>query len=247
MKAFLTRHRLGVFFTLAFALSWYPWVGALLRGTSTGPNPLGPLLAGAILSTIIAGRHGLRHYFGQLIRWRVGAKWYLVIFGLPVLICLIAIAVTEGLVRDVHIDTLSPQKLRELPDRFIFILLFIGLGEEPGWRGFALPQLQSRHSPLVASLMLAPIWALWHLPLFGTEFAWPLVPAFLMSLFGATLALTTFSCDGQHYRGRLNFPTLLRTRTHYALVAQWNPLAWRWALDATNQFSHTRASLHGHA
>ena len=79
---------------------------------------------------------------------------------------------------------------RELPERFIFILLFIGLGEEPGWRGFALPRLQKTHSPLVASLILAPIWALWHLPLMGNEFPVAIIPAFLISLLGGTLIQT---------------------------------------------------------
>src|ERR1043166_4805504 len=83
----------------------------------------------------------------------------------------------------------------ELPDRFVFIFLFIGLGEEPGWRGFALPQLQTKYSPLVASLVLGPVWALWHLPLVGNEFPWPIVPAFLLSLFGDTFMLTwLFNC-----------------------------------------------------
>ena len=54
----------------------------------------------------------------------------------------------------------------EIVDRFVFIFLFIGLGEEPGWRGFALEQLQRTRSPLRSSLILAPIWALWHLPYF---------------------------------------------------------------------------------
>jgi membrane protease YdiL (CAAX protease family) len=47
-------------------------------------------------------------------------------------------------------------------------MFFFGgpLGEEPGWRGFALPRLQVLHGPLLGSLILAPLWALWHLPLF---------------------------------------------------------------------------------
>jgi membrane protease YdiL (CAAX protease family) len=79
---------------------------------------------------------------------------------------------------------------RELPDRFLFIFLFIGLGEEPGWRGFALPRLQKQCTPLIASLILAPIWALWHLPLMGNEFPAAVIPAFLISLLGGTLIQT---------------------------------------------------------
>ena len=79
---------------------------------------------------------------------------------------------------------------RELPDRFLSIFLFIGLGEEPGWRGFALPRLQKQRTPLIASLILAAIWALWHLPLMGNEFPAAIIPAFLMSLLGGTLIQT---------------------------------------------------------
>src|SRR5215213_6879185 len=39
------------------------------------------------------------------------------------------------------------------------------MGEEPGWRGFALPRLQAERSPLLASLILAVLVTLWHLPL----------------------------------------------------------------------------------
>jgi len=190
MKAFLQRHRLVVFFLLAFLLSWYPWIIALTRGRTSGPNPLGPLVAGIIVTAIVSGRSGLREFSSRLVRWRVGVKWYAIVFATPVLICLIAVAITLCFVRNSHVSGLSIEKLLEAPERFLFILLFVGLGEEPGWRGFALPQLQTKHSPLIASLILAPIWALWHLPLVGNEFPLPIVAPFVLSVFGGTFMLT---------------------------------------------------------
>src|SRR2546430_5501260 len=190
MRAFLKQHRLVAFFVIAFALSWYPWIIALLRGSISGPNPLGPLVAGIIMTAIVSGRSGLREFFGRLIRCRIGIKWYAVAFAVPVLLCLIAGAITFCFAPRSQISAPTVEKIRELPERFIFILFFIGLGEEPGWRGFALPQLQSRHSPLIASLILASIWALWHLPLIGNEFPWPIVAPFFLSWSGATFMLT---------------------------------------------------------
>jgi membrane protease YdiL (CAAX protease family) len=49
----------------------------------------------------------------------------------------------------------------------VLLLIFVGaLGEETGWRGYALPQLQRRFSPLASSLILAALWFGWHLPQF---------------------------------------------------------------------------------
>ena len=49
---------------------------------------------------------------------------------------------------------------------FLYNLFFFGFGEELGWRGFALPELQSRYSALISSLILTVFWAFWHWPLF---------------------------------------------------------------------------------
>ena len=47
---------------------------------------------------------------------------------------------------------------------FLYNVIYGGLSEEPGWRGFALPRLQAKFSPLVSSLILGVIWAVWHAP-----------------------------------------------------------------------------------
>ena len=51
-----------------------------------------------------------------------------------------------------------------LPSASILALI-AGLGEEPGWRGFALPRLEARHTTVLATALLGGVWAAWHLPL----------------------------------------------------------------------------------
>src|SRR4029078_12600306 len=132
-------------------------------------------------------RSGIRIILGRIVRARIGWQSYAIVFGLPVLLCAVAVAVMAALGQRALWP--SPTAWRELPERFVFIFLFIGLGEEPGWRGFALPELQRKHSPLSACLILAPVWAILHLPLVGNEFSLPIVTAFLLSPFGATFVL----------------------------------------------------------
>jgi CAAX protease family protein len=188
MTGVIARHQLIAFFVLAFVFSWYPWIIAIVRGRTSGPNPLGPLIAALIVTALAEGHAGLRKLLGRLVRARIGLGWYAVIFGLPTMLCAAAVAIMAAFGNGTTLPTAAAW--RELPDRFLFIFLFIGLGEEPGWRGFALPRLQKLHTPLIASLILAPVWALWHLPLMGNEFPLPVIPAFLICLFGGTLIQT---------------------------------------------------------
>ena len=63
----IRRHPVVTFFILAFPLSWYPWIIALARGKTTGPNPLGPLVAGLIVSAVVYGRRGLLDFLRRLV------------------------------------------------------------------------------------------------------------------------------------------------------------------------------------
>ena len=179
-----------MFFPLAFLLSWYPWLISLIRKSGDGgPNPLGVFVAAIIVTAITEGRTGLKEFFSRLIRWRVRIQWYVLIFVLPFVLCAISawlVVFAAGAVPDFN----KLPAATDLVERFIFIFLFIGLGEEPGWRGFALENLQKKLSPVKASMILGGIWAFWHLPLMGTEFTLPVIPAFIISVFAATFILT---------------------------------------------------------
>ena len=62
---------------------------------------------------------------------------------------------------------------------FVFVLLLGGAQAEPGWRGFGLPLLQERYSPVRATLLLGLVWGIWHVPLEGPlGFVVPMVLAF---------------------------------------------------------------------
>lgn len=177
-----------VFFLLAFLLSWYPFIlgKAHLVRTSGGINPLGPLVAAIIVAGIYYRVRGVKELLGRYLRWRIDWSNYAFAILMPVAV----VAVAAGL--NILLGAKRPAGAQiatwsDMLPRFIFMFLFVGLGEETGWRGFALPELQKRYSPLVASLILGVIWAAWHIPLIGVEFHGPVIPAFLLSVMSASV------------------------------------------------------------
>jgi len=180
----------AVFFPLAFLLSWYPYIIGKtgLVHTSGGINPLGVAVAALIAADAFYGWRGMKELLARYLPWRAGRKEYLVAIALPVLLVIVAAGLTVlfGAPRPRTTQMMSWQEM--LP-RFVFVFLFVGLGEETGWRGFALPGLQQRYSPLLASLILGVVWAAWHIPLVGVEFKGAVIPAFLVSVIGGSVVM----------------------------------------------------------
>ena len=160
---------------VAFAFSWAFWLLAMLKARdliSSLPLPalflgaFGPMVAAVALSTQEGGRAGLRSLLSRIVRWRVAPFWYGVAFLGPILVQLVAMAlhvVLGGRPPDL------PAMVGMLPTVlafFVYMLIQVGIGEEVGWRGYALPKLQAGYSALVSSVILGVIWTLWHLPLF---------------------------------------------------------------------------------
>jgi uncharacterized protein len=169
---------LVVFFALAFAISW-AWAIPLalgdqvvLRGQGWPthyPSLLGPAIAAVIVIAVTTGRTGLRDLASRMARWRVGFRWWLVAVS-PAGFLLLALAGMRLTGRDLPeaagFGRFSGTPMLGLVGVFLAITLVGSLGEETGWRGYALPQLQRRFSPLAATLILAPVWFAWHLPQF---------------------------------------------------------------------------------
>jgi membrane protease YdiL (CAAX protease family) len=101
----------------------------------------------------------------RIVLWRVGFRWYLfALIGVPVVMALGTLIVPGGLA---SVLALGPGYVPSYLGSFVLVTILGGpLFEEPGWRGFALPRLQPLHGPLVGTLILGLLWALWHLPEF---------------------------------------------------------------------------------
>jgi uncharacterized protein len=153
------RQPLIAFFVLAYALTW-PLIPLVSLSPLWGfPALFGPALAAIIVVSVADGRAGLKDLLGRIVRWRVGARWYAVALGLPAILALTAagLHIVLGARAPVEFGGLSVLSFA------VFVLI---VGEELGWRGYALPRLLAKRSALSASLILGVLWGAWHLPTF---------------------------------------------------------------------------------
>ncbi len=180
--------RLALFIVLCAALSWYSWLlGYAAAPDNSGINPLGAFAA-ALLVSIAAGWTRFKQYFSRIIRVRSHWTTYAAAVFVPVFLGIGAVAILVATGAPYPISK-AETGWKEAVDAFLFILLFVALGEEPAWRGWLLPWFQERLSPLAAALAVAPIWALWHLPMWGRQLPYAQLAPFLISLFAGSVFL----------------------------------------------------------
>jgi membrane protease YdiL (CAAX protease family) len=164
------RYPLVTFFILTYAFSWWGYLIGL------GQWPLGPLMAALIVVPVTGGVAGLKEWASRIVRWRVGLKWYAIALLLPAALAMAAVSLNVLL--GAPAPTVS--QLGQRPDllsEILIVFFLIALGEEPGWRGYALPRLQEGRSALSATLILAVFGVIWHVPLFLTgDSPWSNIP-----------------------------------------------------------------------
>jgi membrane protease YdiL (CAAX protease family) len=101
------------------------------------------------------------------VRCRVPAHWWLFAVGSPAVLggaAVLVMAIGPGAPELRGFPRMEPAWVGVLFVRLVFVVVN-GLGEETGWRGYALPLRRRRHGTLAPSLLLVPNWAGWHLPL----------------------------------------------------------------------------------
>ena len=206
IKALLARHPLVSFFVMAYAFTWLVWAPWVLGEDGAGLLPInisqtasgylnatailaGPTLSAFIMTATTEGREGVRRLLGRLVLWRVGFRWYLfALLGVP-LIMLVGTMIYSGDLPNLGALGGPSYLLSYLGTYALVVVLGGPLFEEIGWRGFALPRMERLHGPILASVILGVLWALWHLPEF-------LVPTWAASsggggILGITLFIVT--------------------------------------------------------
>ena len=181
LKSFMKDHPLISYFVMAYIFTWVLVIPITLSqiglGLFNAPEPLlfilllastysGPLPAALIMVSAIDGKEGRRQLWRRVFQWRVGFGWHLLVLVAYPVVFLAGMSLYSGLTPWVALfEHWQLIFTSYLPVALIGIL-FPSLGEEPGWRGFALPRLQQKYGPLVGTLILAVLHGLWHLPVY---------------------------------------------------------------------------------
>jgi uncharacterized protein len=176
----MRHHPLFFFYLMAYVFAWLVWLPHVLSQKgwpleSFHLTPIadllvplgsfvGPTLSAFIMTGVTEGKAGIGRLWHRYVLWRVGFLWYLfVLIGIPTL-SLLSIFVLPGAIAAFRAP--APSFVITYLVSYVGVLLLGGpLGEEPGWRGFALPRWQQRSGPLVGTLLLGVLWGFWHFPL----------------------------------------------------------------------------------
>lgn len=249
------------FFLLAYVLSWVVEIPLVLKAKGIIQTEIpfslhylaayGPMLSALIVTGLTGGSRGLQELLGRMTKWRVNPVWWLVTaapLGFNLLIT-VALWLIQGVRIDIlamgQVDFLPALGLAALP---MWILTF-GIGEETGWRGFALPRLQKDRSAFSATLILWVVWALWHLPLFFYSYNITILPGFLLGLLAGTITFTwLYNSTGGSvllvalWHGAFNFTTACVTCKTGLSTAVISTLVMVWAVGVVLLFKPARLS-----
>jgi membrane protease YdiL (CAAX protease family) len=151
----------------------------------------GPALAAFWVTGILEGRAGMARLVRRTFQVRAGLQWYAVALFIFLIIWLVAYSFLYAGAPIRNLIANPSLLLSAFLPSVIMGLIIPSIGEEPGWRGFALPRLQAAYGPILATLILGTLHGVWHLPALFT----PLLSPFTINgfiVFVLTAAAGTF-------------------------------------------------------
>lgn len=168
MSAFVRKYPALSLLLLAMLFGIAPLAAVALGLLPPGASELGAIsasLAGIVLAASEGRKGGVRELLGRILIWRVGLQWWAFAL-LGTIIPAVAALYLFRLFGGPAVDWSGLKPLSSVVPTIIILTILAGIGEEFGWRGFALPRLQARYNALVSSLIVGLIWGIWHIPLF---------------------------------------------------------------------------------
>ncbi|MBU0469106.1 MAG: CPBP family intramembrane metalloprotease [Candidatus Omnitrophica bacterium] len=212
VRNIISKHPVISFFTLTYLINW---IGFSLHSAGLFPAiyelPLiynenvvavfrvrrtllnwAPNFAAMIVIGTTHGWSGIYNLFKKFTIWRVGIKLWIRALLIPVLISIAAIFLHSSIGGKIDLSLISCLPMIFLL-RFCFSLSTGGIGEEAGWRGFALPIMQKRFGAFGASLLIGFVWAFLHMPMWFLR-QWDIltITYFVVAVICLSILLTWF-------------------------------------------------------
>ena len=179
VQRFVTGRPVLTYFALAFGISWAG--GLFVLGPSRIPTTVellmtigpimyvamlaGPSVAGLQMTSLVSGRAGLRELLARLTTWRVGRRWYAVaLLAPPLMVISVSLALSffsPDFLPAIFITNEKPALLSG-----VVAGLIVGIFEELGWTGFAIPRVRRRYGVFSTGLLVGVLWGAWHFPMF---------------------------------------------------------------------------------
>lgn len=162
---FVRKHPVITFFVITFLIGYIAAIPLFITKISA----LGLIAAsssslGGIVTAALYGKKEVKRLFASLVQFRCGGLSYLSALLLPP--ALVVGAILVNMLFGHPFPAFAVENWKLILPIFVLSLIQAGLGEEMGWRGFALPHLVKKTRPLTAALIIGGVWACWHLPLY---------------------------------------------------------------------------------
>lgn len=158
--SFLRQYQLTIFFVVTLSLSAGIASIAIAIGDQniTILSVFTPSLVAIALTALVGGKSGLKDLLVKQMKQHVEFKWVVISMIMIPILAILAICIHSlfgGPDLTLRTTQLFPQ---------IIVIVIIALGEEYGWRGYALPKLEEKYNALSSSFILGLVWGFWHFP-----------------------------------------------------------------------------------